>query len=192
MEEKLAQRPATCIKIVLFGPESTGKTTLSEDLARYYQEPMVKEYMREYLQEVWDAEKRICEPQDIIPIAEGQMAAENRLSKEADHLLICDTDLLELKVYSEAYYDGYCDPQLLKHALNNYYHLYFLTYIDVPWTPDDLRDKPHDREGMFQRFQNTLEQHQKPYFILKGNREVRFKNAVEKIDQLIKKENCEF
>ena len=192
MEEKLAQRPATCIKIVLFGPESTGKTTLSEDLARYYQEPMVKEYMREYLQEVWDAEKRICEPQDIIPIAEGQMAAENRLSTEADHLLICDTDLLELKVYSEAYYDGYCDPQLLKHALNNYYHLYFLTYIDVPWTPDDLRDKPHDREGMFQRFQDTLELHQKPYFILKGNREVRFKNAVEKIDQLIKKENCEF
>ncbi len=192
MEEKLAQRPASCLKIVLFGPESTGKTTLSEDLASHYNEPMVKEYMREYLQEVWDSEKRICEPKDIIPIAEGQMEAENRLSSKAKKVLICDTDLLELKVYSEAYYNGYCNPQLLKHALNNIYDLYFLTYIDVPWTPDDLRDKPYDREGMFQRFQNTLEKHQKPYFILKGSREERLKSAVKKIDQLIKNKNREF
>jgi len=192
MEEKLAQRPASCIKIVLFGPESTGKTTLSEDLAEYFNAPMVKEYMREYLQEVWDAEKRICERRDMIPIAKGQMEIENRLSKNADDLLICDTNLLELKVYSEAYYQGYCDPQLLKHALNNHYDLYFLTYIDVPWTQDDLRDKPHDRERMFQRFHNTLEQHQKPYFILKGSREERLKSAVKKIDQLIKNKNREF
>ena len=187
MEEKLAQRPASCIKIVLFGPESTGKTTLSEDLSNHYNAPLVNEYMREYLQEVWDSEKRICQPKDIIPIAEGQMEAENRLSVEAEELLICDTDLLELKVYSEAYYEEYCDPGLLKHALNNTYDCYFLTYIDVPWTPDDLRDKPHDREGMFQRFQDTLDKYQRPYFILKGNRQERLKNAVEKIDQLIKK-----
>lgn len=192
MEEKLAQRPSSCLKIVLFGPESTGKTTLSEDLARYFNAPMVKEYMREYLQKVWNSEKRICEPEDIIPIAEGQMKVENRLSKEADELLICDTDLLELKVYSEAYYEGNCDPQLLKHALNNYYDLYFLTYIDVPWIPDDLRDKPHDREGMFHRFKNELEQHNKPYFILKGNRDTRLKAAVEKINQLLKNRNREF
>ena len=192
MEEKLAQRPASCIKIVLFGPESTGKTTLSEDLAAHYKSPLVKEYMRAYLQKVWDSEKRICEPKDMIPIAEGQMEAENRLSQIAENLLICDTNLLELKVYSEAYYDGYCDPLLLKHALNNTYDLCFLTYIDVPWTPDDLRDKPYDREGMFQRFQNNLEQYNKPYVLLKGNREERLKNAVKEIDQLIKNKKSEF
>jgi NadR type nicotinamide-nucleotide adenylyltransferase len=192
MEEKLAQRPASCIKIVLFGPESTGKTTLSRDLSAYFNAPLVKEYMREYLQEVWEAENRICEPRDIIPIAEGQMQVENKLAAEADELLICDTDLLELKVYSEAYYNGYCDPELLKHALNNTYDLYFLTYIDVPWTPDDLRDKPHDREGMFQRFQNALEQHQRPFLILKGDRETRFNIAVKKINQLLKNNKSEF
>lgn len=184
MEEKLAQRPSSCLKIVIFGPESTGKTTLSEDLSNHFGAPMVREFMREYLQEKWDSEKTICEPEDILPIARGQMASENELAQKADELLICDTDLLELKVYSEAYYDGYCDPELLKHALNNHYDLYFLTYIDVPWIPDDLRDKPHDREGMFQRFRNTLDQHQKPYFILKGDRKERFRNAVEKINQL--------
>ncbi|TRO67177.1 AAA family ATPase [Christiangramia sabulilitoris] len=192
MEEKLTQRPASCIRIVLFGPESTGKTTLSEDLARHYDEPLVKEYMREYLQEVWDAEKRSCEPKDLIPIAQGQIQAENRLSATAKKLLICDTNLLELKVYSEAYYDGYCNPLLLKHALNHYYDLYILTYIDVPWTPDDLRDKPHDREGMFHRFQDTLDRYQKPYFISKGNRKERLEYAVKKIDQLIKNRNREF
>ncbi len=191
MEEKLAQRPASCIRIVLFGPESTGKTTLSEDLASHYNEPLVKEFMREYLQEVWNAEKRVCEPADLIPIAEGQMEAENRLALQANKVLICDTNLLELKVYSEAYYQGFCDPQLLKPALNHHYDLYFLTYIDVPWIPDDLRDKPHDREGMFQRFQDALDQHHKPYFILKGSRKERFKNAVKKIDQLIKNNNRE-
>ena len=192
MEKELAQRPASCIKIVIFGPESTGKTTLSEDLASYFNAPMVKEFMRVYLQEKLDQEKQVCEPEDILPIARGQMKAENRLSRQAGELLICDTDLLELKVYSEAYYEGWCEPQVLKHALNNHYDLYFLTYIDVPWIPDDLRDKPHDREGMFHRFKNALDQHQRPYFILKGNREERLKSAVKKIDQLLKRDNREF
>ena len=186
MEEKFKQRPCDCLKIVIFGPESTGKTTLSGDLAKYYGEPVVPEYMREYLQQVWDAEKRICEPRDLLPIAEGQMRLENELSEECDQLLISDTNLLELKVYSEAYYDGYCDPRLLKPALNNTYDCFFLTYIDVPWIPDDLRDKPHDREGMFQRFENELKKQQLPYQILKGNREERLEAAVKTINQLLK------
>ncbi|MCM4156352.1 ATP-binding protein [Gramella sp. AN32] len=189
MEEKLAQRPSSCLKIVLFGPESTGKTTLSQQLSVYFQEPLVPEFMREYLQQVWDKEKRICQPKDMIPIAEGQMHAENRLSAAADQLLICDTNLLELKVYSEAYFEGYCEPKLLKHALNNQYDLYFLTYIDCPWIPDDLRDKPHDREGMFQRFEHELKQFNLPYIILKGDSETRLKKAIEAINQLISKQS---
>ena len=84
MEEKLGQRSRDLLKIVIFGPESTGKTTLSADLGKFYQEPVVPEFMRKYLQEVWDNEKRICEPKDLLPIAEGQMKLENQLSEEAD------------------------------------------------------------------------------------------------------------
>lgn len=187
MAKKLTQRPSSLLKVVLFGPESTGKTSLAEMLARHYDTHWVPEYMRDYLQEKWDNEQKICEPKDMIPIALGQMERENRLSQSANRLLINDTDLLELKVYSEAYYDNYCDPRLLKHALNNRYDLYFLTYIDVPWTPDDLRDKPNDRIGMFQKFETALEIHQKPYVILKGGLEERFRTAVEKIDELLKR-----
>jgi NadR type nicotinamide-nucleotide adenylyltransferase len=187
MAEKLAQRPSSLLKVVLFGPESTGKTTLAEMLAKHYDTLWVREFMRDYLQAKWNKEKKICERKDMIPIAVGQMERENRLTEKASRLLISDTDLLELKVYSEAYYSGFCDPLLLKHALNNQYDLYFLTYIDVPWTPDDLRDKPDDRIGMFHRFEAALKKHQKPYIVLKGDLEERFKSAVEKIDELLKK-----
>lgn len=186
MAKKLTQRPSSLLKVVLFGPESTGKTSLAKMLAKHYNTHWVPEYMRDYLQEKWDIEQKICEPKDMIPIALGQMERENRLSKSANNLLISDTDLLELKVYSEAYYDNYCDPRLLKHALNNRYDLYFLTYIDVPWTPDDLRDKPNDRIGMFQKFEAALKIHQKPYVILNGGLEERFRTAVERIDELLK------
>lgn len=186
MERKLKQRPCNLIKVVLFGPESTGKTTLAKMLADHYNTVWVKEYMREYLQQKWDNEKRLCEPRDILPIAEGQMVRENYLAQKANKVLICDTDLLELKVYSEAYYEGFCEPQLLKHALNNYYHIYFLTYIDIPWVPDDLRDKPQDREGMFKRFERTLQLSKKPFVVLKGGPEERLKTAVLKIDELLK------
>lgn len=186
MEKELEQRPCDLIKVVLFGPESTGKTTLSRRLAEHYNTFWVEEFMREYLQEKWDIEKRVCEPRDIIPIATGQIDRENELSAKANKVLVCDTDLLELKVYSEAYYEGYCHPLLLKHALKNQYHVYFLTYIDVPWTPDDLRDKPHDRQGMFERFESALQLTNKPYVVLRGNEEERFKTAVSVIDKLLK------
>ncbi len=104
MEEKLRQQPSNCIKVVLFGPESTGKTTLSIQLARHYNSVWVPEYAREYLQDVWNNERRTCEPKDLLPIAIGQMKLENELAQKTDSVLICDTDLLETKVYSEAYY----------------------------------------------------------------------------------------
>ena len=128
MEEKLRQQPANIIKVVLFGPESTGKTTLSKQLARYYHTVWAPEYAREYLQKKWNNERKTCEADDLVPIAIGQMKLENQLVKKADRVLICDTDLLETKVYSEEYYGGFVDPLLDKAAKNNTYDLYLLTY----------------------------------------------------------------
>ncbi len=107
MEKKLRQKSANVIKVVLFGPESTGKTTLSNQLARHYNTVWTPEYAREYLQKKWNNERKTCENSDLIPIAIGQMKLENKLAKKADKLLICDTDLLETKVYSEFYYNGF-------------------------------------------------------------------------------------
>ncbi|WP_223549626.1 AAA family ATPase [Aestuariivivens sp. NBU2969] len=192
MEEKLKQQPANCLKVVLFGPESTGKTTLSRQLARYYNSVWVPEYAREYLQKKWNNERKTCEPKDLLPIAEGQMRLENELAQKTNSVLICDTDLLETKVYSEAYYLGTCDPLLEKYALENTYDLYFLTYIDTPWEADDLRDKPNHRMEMFLAFQNELINQKRPYVLVKGDKKSRLNNAVKHIDELLKKKNIEF
>ncbi|MEM1337655.1 MAG: ATP-binding protein [Bacteroidota bacterium] len=185
MEEKLGQYPSTLSKVVLFGPESTGKTTLAKALANYFNTVWVPEYAREYLQEKWDKEQKTCEPQDLLPIAYGQMRLENELTQKANKVLICDTDLLETKVYSEAYYLGYCDPLLEEFALRNQYDLYLLTFIDVPWVKDDLRDKPQERERMFVYFKETLEKYERNFVTLKGGKEKRLQTAIQHIEKLL-------
>ncbi|MBC3758218.1 ATP-binding protein [Hyunsoonleella sp. SJ7] len=186
MEKNLKQQSSDCIKVVLFGPESTGKTTLSRQLARHYNTVWVPEYAREYLQNKWNNERKTCEPKDLLPIAIGQIKLENELSQKTDTVLICDTDLLETKVYSEAYYLGSCDPFLEKYAIENTYDLYFLTYIDTPWEADDLRDKPNHRAEMFEAFKAELLKQKRPFVLLKGDKKERLKTAISHIDKLLK------
>ena len=185
MEKELTQDPINIVKIVLFGPESTGKTTLSKQLARHYNTVWTPEFAREYLQKKWNNERKTCEKEDLLPIAIGQMNLENKLGRKADKLLICDTDLLETKVYSEEFYGGTVDLKLSEAVDKNKYDLYLLTYIDTPWEEDDLRDRPEQRLEMFTAFENTLKKYKKNYILLKGDKETRLKNATEAIDEII-------
>lgn len=187
MEAAYKQKPTNLVKVVLFGPESTGKTTLAQELANHYKTSWVPEYAREYLQKKWDQEKKICELSDLLPIARGQMHLENILSEEADQLLICDTDLLETKVYSEIYFNDYCHPLLEQYALENAYDLYLLTNIDIPWVKDDLRDKPFERETIFEIFKASLEKYGRNFVILKGDKDQRFNQAILTINQHLKR-----
>ena len=186
MEGNLRQEDINIIKVVLFGPESTGKTTLSRQLARHYNTVWVPEYAREYLQNKWNDHRETCTNEDLIPIAIGQMKLENELAKKADKVLICDTDLLETKVYSEEYYGGYVDKRLDEAARANQYDLDFLTYIDTPWEADDLRDRPNQRQEMFEAFERALKTHNRKYILLKGDKKTRLKTAVKAIDKLLK------
>ena len=187
MEKTLEQLKTNCLKVVLFGPESTGKTTLSRQLASHYKTVWVPEFARDYLQAKWDKENKICTYDDLLAIAYGQMAIENSKVAKANHVLFCDTDLLETKVYSEVYFDGKCDKLLNEYALKNHYDLYLLTYIDIPWEKDDLRDKPNDREFMFNKFEEALINAKKPYIILRGDQETRLEKAINQINNLLKK-----
>ena len=185
MEKTLSQQPINLVKVVLFGPESTGKTTLSRQLAKHYKTVWTPEFARDYLQQKWNNERKTCEQEDLIKIAEGQIALENELAKKADNLLICDTDLLETKVYSEEFYGGFVDAKLNTAAIENTYDIYFLTYIDTPWEADDLRDRPEQRLEMFKAFEKALKINERPYVLLKGDKKTRFKKAVEVIDELL-------
>lgn len=187
MEKELEQQPTDCFRIVFYGPESTGKTSLARELAAHFNTEWVPEFSRDYLQDKWDQEQKVCEMKDILPIAAGQVQMENLLAKKANEVLFCDTNLLETVVYSKAYFHGFCEPSLLKHALKAHYDLYFLTYIDVPWVEDDLRDRPQQRDLMFAKFKEPLDVYNKPYIILKGTFQERFDTAKRKIVELLKK-----
>ncbi|MGB5321891.1 MAG: ATP-binding protein, partial [Lutimonas sp.] len=158
-----------------------------ELLAKHYNTVWVAEYAREYLQDKWNNERKTCEDADLIPIAKGQMALENKLALKADRLLICDTDLLETKVYSEEYYGGFVHPNLDKYALKNTYDLYLLTNIDTPWEADDLRDRPGQREEMYAAFEAALIKYKKPYIKLNGSIKNRLAVAISAIDKLLDK-----
>jgi NadR type nicotinamide-nucleotide adenylyltransferase len=184
MEKTLGQIPSNCLKIVLFGPESSGKTTLAEQLAAHYNTRWVSEFMREYLQEKWDSKKEKVRRDDLLPIARGQMILENNAAKESNTFLFCDTDLLELKVYSQYYYDGFCPAEILKACSNNHYDHYFLTHIDTPWEVDDLRDRPYEREKLFRIFEKELQQNKIPYTLLKGDEKERLEKATQVLTTL--------
>ena len=187
MEENLKQLQNTgsskIIKIALFGPESTGKTTLAIQLAEYFKTAWVPEFARDYLQEKWDQTGLICDVNDMLPIAYGQMKLENNSLSIANQYLFCDTNLMVTKVFSEVYY-GFCNPLLDKAALDHEYDLFFLTDIDVPWEKDDLRDMPEGRESVFAVFKQTLIDNNKPFIRLSGNKDSRLCNAISIINDL--------
>lgn len=180
MEENLRQlsKGATkIIKIALFGPESTGKTTLARQLAEYYKTEWVPEFARDYLQEKWDASQQICDVDDMLPIAYGQTKLENERTLIANKYLFCDTNLMVTKVFSEVYY-GFCDPSLEQAAREHEYDLFFLTDIDVPWEKDDLRDSSEERESVFAVFRQSLLDNKKPFITLSGDKNLRLGKAV--------------
>ncbi len=191
MEENLKQQPTEVIKIALYGPESTGKTTLAQQLADEYNTLWVREFARDYLQKKWDATQQICQPEDLLPIAIGQIQLENEALEKANEYLFCDTNLLETKVFSDTYY-GYCDPIIASAAKDHNYDLVFLTDVDFPWEKDDLRDNPENRQETLAIFEQELINNKKPYIKLSGNKEERLEKAIQIIKDLSKAKKIGF
>ncbi len=194
MEENLKQLQLPgndIIKIVVYGPESTGKTTLANQLANHFNTEWAPEFARDYLQQKWDSKKEICTPDDLLPIAIGQMELENSALQNANNYLFVDTCLMTTKVFSEIYY-GFCDSKLDKAAKKHKYDLFFLTDIDVPWEQDDLRDSPNDRAITFENFKQALIENNKPFIILTGNPATRFQKALSIIEGLTKAKKLGF
>lgn len=188
MEEKLKQITDTnrnCLKVVFYGPESTGKSSLARELAKFYDTSYVEEFSRFYA-EVKAQKNLKLTMEDVLPIAIGQITAENKQFEIANKVLICDTELLETKVYSEHYYNGFCPELVRKYANENTYDLYFLTYIDTVWEADGIRDQPKNRQQLFNRFEQALIVSQKPYVLVTGSFEERLSNCKIQIENLLK------
>lgn len=166
------------IKVTLFGPESTGKTTLAQQLAGYYQTVWVPEYARQYQHQ----HQRMLSLDDVLPIAKGQLELEKYYISKARNILICDTDILETKVYSEIYY-GTCPEWVLQNLPSSYLGMYLLMNIDIPWVPDGIRDRPEDRVRRFQKFKDELVNRDMIFAEIAGLDQNRLKNAIHAVDK---------
>jgi NadR type nicotinamide-nucleotide adenylyltransferase len=168
------------IKIAIVGPECTGKSSLSQFLADHYHTAWVPEYARGYL----DNLHRPYDQSDLLHIAEGQLRLEDEFSNDANKLLVCDTNLIVIKIWSEFNY-GTCDPLIVKLMQARKYDLYLLTYIDIPWEEDPLREHPTKREELYQAYYRELTGQGVPFVVIQGEREQRRKTAIEAINKLL-------
>ncbi len=169
-------------KIVIIGPESTGKSKICEELARHYKTVWVKEYAREYLL----SNGKAYTYNDLSIIAEGQIKNEDEISYalSENEMLFIDTDLQVMKVWSEFVFNT-CDLKILNGIVHRKYDLYLLMNTDLPWEKDELREypQPEIREQLYHHYLDTLVQQQIPFKIIVGTGKTRTVNAVNLIDE---------
>jgi NadR type nicotinamide-nucleotide adenylyltransferase len=167
------------IKVVLTGSESTGKSELARRLGEHFNAPVSVEFVRAYA-----AQHGNLGFADHGPIAKGQIAAEDEAIRRAGDLVVLDTDLVSTVVYCEHYF-GRCPPWIETEARTRAADLYLLLKPDIPWQPDDVRDREHRREEMHQLFRSKLEALGLAYVEIGGDGEARFRAAVEVVEAVI-------
>lgn len=170
-------------KIAVVGPESTGKSTISAELAAHYDTVWVPEYAREYCAALTEP----CTWQDEINMFRGQLALEKQYLPRANKLLICDTTFITVKIWSD-YMFGESPREVLDELPKRQYDLYLLMNIDLVWQEDPLRDFPHMREHFMEVWHKELMALDANYHLISGSDEERLKNAIERIDGFLKKQ----
>ena len=161
-------------KIVILGPESTGKSDLSIELASIYKTLYVPELAREYLQNLG----RNYNEDDLLRIAQLQIETEDQYAKAADKVLICDTNLTVIKIWSLVKY-GRCDNWILEQDQLRHYDFTLLTNIDLPWVDDPLREHPDPamRNHLMNLYLSEIKSKNTPFDVVSGFGEDRIQNA---------------
>lgn len=171
-------RPYFVKRVCIFGPESTGKSTLARDLAGHFKTVHAWEYARPLL----DPQGGQCFPKDIPLIVRGQIATEEALARQANRVLFCDTDVLTTVIWSETLF-GDVPPWIRELADRRRYDLTLLLDVDVPWVDDEQRffGRPDERRVFFERCRAALELRGRPYRVIRGGWGERLEMACEAV-----------
>jgi NadR type nicotinamide-nucleotide adenylyltransferase len=172
-------------KIVIIGPESTGKSTLCSQLADHYQTSWCPEYAREYL----EANGMDYTYDDLLIIAEGQIKLENRILSTVDsrqNAVFIDTDMYVMKVWCEFAF-GKCHSWILNQAAMRKYDLYLLCDVDLPWKEDNLREYPDKktRNKLYHFYKDIMVNQSVPWVNIRGSYEERLQAAIKAVDAIM-------
>jgi NadR type nicotinamide-nucleotide adenylyltransferase len=168
------------LKVLITGPESSGKTQLTQTLARRFHCPWVPEFARTYL----NALEEDYQEEDLLKILNGQLRLQQQY--QPTPLLFCDTGPEVIYLWSKVKF-GQIDP-FIEASLRKYsYTLTLLCAPDLHWEPDPLREAPRqaDREHYFREYQQILEQLNRPYLVISGQGEQRSVAAISAVQQLL-------
>ena len=152
------------MKVGIIGPESTGKSSLAQYLARRYNGTYIPEYAREYVERkgstdvTWD---ELCE------IARYQIEELESLTSNSEAVYFFDTELIVTKVWFDYAFGRI--PEWFNEAILRYpMDVYLLTYPDLPWIPDPARSNGSDaiRLELFHRNESEIKALGIPYYII--------------------------
>jgi len=171
-------------KIVIIGPESTGKSTLCEQLAQHYDSIWCPEFAREYL--LTNGIKYSYD--DLLTIAKGQLALEDEYASLIHHTkpLFIDTEMYVMKVWCEFAFEK-CHRFILEQIIERKYDLYLLCNTDLPWTEDKLREYPdiEPRNRLFHIYKDNLMNQSVPWVEISGDYEQRLQKAIAAVDIIL-------
>ena len=167
-------------KFVFTGPECSGKTTLSKAISTKLHIPLVKEFSRDYLNNL----NRDYNYNDLLKIAQGQVKLEqNCIDKnKTAKMIICDTDIQVIRIWSQIKYHK-CNSFILQHQSTNTY--YILCYPGFKWVYDPLRENKNNRITLFEKYHTDLQKNNNRFSIARGSHEDRMSFVVSKILKMI-------
>lgn len=169
-------------RIGVLGAESTGTTTLAEDLARTLNTVWVPEFGREYSAQKQDRGETEWMSDEFVEIAIEQTRRENAAAREANRILICDTNAFATVLWHRRYM-GRDEPRVRAIAAKGKCDLYLLTGVEIPFVQDGLRDGEAIRHTMHEWFEMELKNQPVPWVLIRGSREERIDQAVDAIRQ---------
>jgi len=182
MEKRSDSAHSTLIRIVITGPECTGKSTLAAQLAAHYNTLYIPEYAREYIENL----NRPYTYDDVVKIAERQIREEEEFARKAENILFYDTYLIITKVWFDVVYKR--TPIWIEKVLQQkHIDLFLLCDIDIPWYPDKVRENGGAmRKKLFQVYRKEIERFGFSYAVINGKGEKRMQNGIHAVDSLLK------
>ncbi len=168
------------LKVAITGPESTGKSLLTESLAIHYHTAFTKDYSREYLDKTGG--KYSFDDLKIMAIEQCKRQAAD--IKRANRIYLADTEMIVFKVWHEVKY-GYVPNWLKEMLLKQEFDLYLLCDIDIPWVYDPLREHPDQRDFLMEKYKATFSEYKLSYELISGKNIRRIKDAINCIENVI-------